>query len=244
VELSALNELYCMELARAVGLRAPRSFWFAGAYAVERFDRVFRGSQLLRVHQEDFAQLLGVTPAAKYEVGFAECFRVIDEHVPVARAEAARSELVDRAIFNLLIGNADAHCKNFALLFGADGAELAPVYDLLCTQVYPELSEAFVMRIGPARRQSALSAMAWQEFATEARLPLDGIKQRGHELCNAVQLALRDLPHHISSRNPSLASDIYPARRREDFMRKLADVIVGNCKRVARSFSARITGAL
>jgi serine/threonine-protein kinase HipA len=244
VELSALNELYCMQLARVVGLRAPHSFWFAGAYAVERFDRVFHGSQLSRVHQEDFAQLLDVAPAAKYEVGFAECFRVIDAHVPAERAEAARRELVDRAIFNLLIGNADAHCKNFALLFTADGPELAPAYDLLCTQVYPALSEAFVMRVGTARRQSGLSTAAWQEFAQEARLPFDGIKQRGQELCDAVQLALRDLQHQITSRNPSLASDIYPARRRDDFMRKLADTIVGNCKRVGRSFSARITGAL
>ena len=237
VELTALNELFCMQLARAVGLRAPNSFWFAGAYAVERFDRVLRGSRFLRLHQEDFAQLLGVLPAAKYEVGWPECFALLDQHLP--KPEAARKELVERLLFNLLVGNADAHCKNFALLFGPNGAELAPVYDVLCTQVYPSLSDSFVMKLGPARRQSELGAAAWQWLAHDARLPLDWIKQRGAELSSATQLALRELGPQISSQNPQLGADISPARRRDDLLRKLADVMVGNCKRVARSLLAR-----
>jgi serine/threonine-protein kinase HipA len=237
VELSALNELFCMQLARAVGLRAPHSFWFAGAYAVERFDRVRVGSRLRRVHQEDFAQLWGVLPAAKYELGWRECFTLIDRHL--ADAEAARRELVDRLLFNLFIGNADAHCKNFALLFEPSGPVLAPAYDLLCTQAYTSLSDSFVMRIGPARRQSELTPAAWQVLAKEAKLPLEWIKQRGVELSSAVLLALRELGPQILSRNPQLASDILPASRRDEFLRKLADVMVGNCKRVSRSLLAR-----
>jgi serine/threonine-protein kinase HipA len=237
VELSALNELFCMQLARAVGLRAPRSFWFAGSYGVERFDRVLGGSRLARLHQEDFAQLLGVLPGNKYEVGWAECFAVVDQHLP--DPEAARKELVERLLFNLLIGNADAHCKNFALLFSPGGVELAPVYDVLCTQVYASLSDSFVMKVGPARRQSQLSAAAWQEFARSARLPLEWIKQRGAELSSSVQLALRDLGSQISSQNPQLVADISPARRREDLLHKLADIMVGNCKRISRSLLAR-----
>ena len=237
IELSALNELVCMQLARAVGLRAPRSFWFAGAYAVERFDRVFEGSQLRRVHQEDFAQLLGLPPAAKYDITWRDCFALVKEHLNGALA--ARQELTERLLFNLLIGNADAHGKNFALLFSSRGAELAPAYDLLCTQVYPALSDSFVMRIGPARRQDELTPQAWQELAKEAGLPLDWIKERGAELCAATQLALRELGSQICAQNPVLLADIYPARRRDDFFRKLVDVIVGNCKRVGRALAAR-----
>ena len=142
-------------------------------------------------------------------------------------------------LFNLLIGNADAHGKNFAVLFGSQGPQLAPAYDLLCTQAYPALTEAFVMRIGPARRQDELTAQAWQELAKEARLPLEWLKQRGAELCGAVQLALRELGPQICGHNPALLADIYPARRREDFFRKLVDVMVGNCKRVGRALAAR-----
>jgi serine/threonine-protein kinase HipA len=226
-----------MQLASAVGLSAPRSFWFAGAFAVERFDRVFEGSRLWRLHQEDFAQLLGVPPQAKYDIRWRDCFALVDRHL--ADAETARKQLVERLLFNLLVGNGDAHGKNFALLFGPNGAELAPAYDILCTQIYPALSETFAMRIGPARRQDELTALAWQELGKESRLPLEWIKQRGAELSSAVLLALRELPPQIFSQNPALATDIYPARRREDFFRKLVDVMVGNCKRVGRSLLAR-----
>jgi len=240
VELSALNELFCMQLALAVGLRAPRSFWFAGAYAVERFDRALAGSHLRRVHQEDFAQLLGLPPAAKYDITWRDCFAVVKQHLN--DAEAARRELIERLLFNLLIGNADAHGKNFAVLFGdheGQPAELAPAYDLLCTQAYPALSDAFVMKVGPARRQDELTPAAWQQLASEAGVPVDWLKQRGSELCAAVQLALRELPSHILAQNAALSADIYPARRRDDFFRKLVDVMVGNCKRVARALVAR-----
>jgi serine/threonine-protein kinase HipA len=237
IQLSALNELFCMQLAAAVGLKVPATFWFAGAFATQRYDRVSVGSRLQRVHQEDFAQLLGRPPTAKYEIGWRHCFELVDLHV--RGAEGARRELIERLFFNLLIGNGDAHGKNFALLFGPEGPELAPGYDLLCTQAYPTLSESFSMKIGPARRQEELSALAWQELALEARLPLDWIKQRGLELCSKVQLALRDLGPQIVTRNPTLKTDIYPLRRRDDFFAKLADIMVGNCKRVARALAAR-----
>jgi serine/threonine-protein kinase HipA len=237
VELTALNELFCMQLAGSVGISVPRTFWCAGAFAVQRFDRVLDGSRLARLHQEDFAQLLGVLPAAKYEIAWRDCFRVVDQNLK--QAEPARKELVERLLFNLLIGNGDAHGKNFALLFDAQGARLAPAYDLLCTQAYPALSQAFVMKVGPARRQDELSALAWQELAKEARVPLEWLKQRGTELCAAVQLALRELPSQILAQNPALAADIYPARRRDEFFRELVDVMVGNCKRVGRALLAR-----
>jgi serine/threonine-protein kinase HipA len=178
-----------------------------------------------------------VMPAAKYEVGWRDCFAVVDRYLP--SPEAARKELVERLLFNLLVGNADAHCKNFALLFEPGGPVLAPIYDVLCTQAYPSLSDSFVMRIGPARRQNELSAAAWQELAREARLPLDWIKQRGAELSSAVQLALRDLGPQIAAQSPQLASDISPLSRRDELLRKLADLMIGNCKRVSRSLLAR-----
>jgi serine/threonine-protein kinase HipA len=235
VELTALNELFCMQLAAAVGLRVARAFWFAGAVTVERFDRRLVGSRLERVHQEDFAQLAGILPRAKYDLGTRDCFAVIDRFA--ADRAASRREFVERLLFNLLIGNGDAHAKNFGLLFGHGGAVLAPAYDLLCTEVYPALSQVFVMKIGPARRQSELSLDAWDALAHEADLPLQWIQERGAELSSGVQIALRDLPLHLFAQNPTLLADISPARRRDDFLRKLVDHVTGNCKRVVRSLA-------
>lgn len=236
-ELSALNELFCMRLCAAVGIPVARSFWFAGAFAVERFDRRWEAGQLVRLPQEDFAQLLGVLPSRKYEIRWRDCFALVRRHL--RDADAGCRQLVDRLLFNLFIGNADAHGKNFALLESPRAVVLAPAYDLLCTQIYPSLSETFAMPIGPARRQQELTALAWQELAREAGLPLEWLKQRGSEMAGAVQNALRELPAALVADNPTLLHDIYPARRRDEFLRKLVDVMVGNCKRVARTLVAR-----
>jgi serine/threonine-protein kinase HipA len=142
-------------------------------------------------------------------------------------------------LFNLLIGNADAHGKNFALLFDENGPSLAPAYDLLCTQAYPVLSQAFAMKVGPARRQEELTPAAWSELARDARADQAALKARGLVLASAVLASLRELPMQLMTENPSLKVDVYPARRRDDFLRMLADVIVGNCKRVSRSLLAR-----
>ena len=61
-------------------------------------------------------------------------------------------KLLDAAIFNLIAGNADAHGKNFSLLHADAGTCLAPLYDLLTTIVYPELSPRLAMKIGRRRR--------------------------------------------------------------------------------------------
>jgi serine/threonine-protein kinase HipA len=169
-------------------------------------------------------------------VGLRDCFLVVDRFA--ADPEATRRELVERLLFNLLIGNCDAHAKNFALLFTGGRAVLAPAYDLLCTEIYSALSQVFVMKIGTARRQSELSLEAWEALAQEAHLPLAWIQERGVELSSAVHATLRDLPLHLFGQNPSLLADISPARRRDDFLRKLVDHVTGNCKRVARSLAA------
>lgn len=234
---SALNELFCMKLAQACGLRVPPSSWLAGAFAVQRFDRVRAGSFLQRAPQEDFCQLLGLLPAAKYDVSWAQCFGILDRYAQ--NADAGRRELLDRLFFNLLIGNADAHGKNFALWLGPDGLELAPGYDLLCTQIYPSLSDSFAMRIGPARRQEELTALAWSELARDARVPLDWIKQRGELLTGALEQALQGLGARLLSQNPELSRDAASAKRSQGFLAGLTDLMVGNCKRVARSLALR-----
>lgn len=137
------NEAYCMALAREVGLSAaaatPLRADHVEALLVERYDRIRDGSQVRRIHQEDFCQATGRPPEMKYEseggAGVAECGALIREHM--AGPGAAVLDFLNALFFNLLIGNADAHSKNYSLLLeGSNTPRLAPLYDLLSTRAY------------------------------------------------------------------------------------------------------------
>ncbi|MGN6586046.1 MAG: type II toxin-antitoxin system HipA family toxin [Solirubrobacterales bacterium] len=137
------NEAYCMALAREIGLpvatATPVRAGHLDALMVERYDRFRAGSTVRRIHQEDFCQASGRPPEMKYEAeggpGVAECAEIINAHA--AGPGASLLKFLDALLFNLLIGNADAHSKNYSLLLEGPGApRLAPLYDLLSTRVY------------------------------------------------------------------------------------------------------------
>lgn len=155
VQDSTHNELFCMKLARRMGIDVPEAkLKFVDDtpyYLVERYDRIIsENGSVKRIHQEDFCQALGVAPEIKYEreggPSIAACKEVIAVHT--ARPAEDQIKLLTIVIFNFLIGNADAHAKNFSLLYKGDKPELAPAYDLLSTAVYPDLSEKLAMKIG------------------------------------------------------------------------------------------------
>jgi serine/threonine-protein kinase HipA len=137
------NEAYCMALASEIGLSVatamPVRAGHLDALMVERYDRFRAGLTVRRIHQEDFCQASGRPPEMKYEAeggpGVAECAEIINAHA--AGPGASLLNFLDALLFNLLIGNADAHSKNYSLLLEGPGApRLAPLYDLLSTRVY------------------------------------------------------------------------------------------------------------
>jgi serine/threonine-protein kinase HipA len=143
IEGFVANEAYCMALAREIGLSAaiamPLRAGNLEALLVERYDRFRAGSTVRRIHQEDFCQASGRPPEMKYEAeggpGVAECARLISEYGAGPGASLLR--FLDALLFNLLIGNADAHSKNYSLLLEGSGApRLAPLYDLLSTRAH------------------------------------------------------------------------------------------------------------
>ncbi|HEX6455269.1 MAG TPA: type II toxin-antitoxin system HipA family toxin [Solirubrobacterales bacterium] len=138
-----VNEAYCMALAGAIGLSVaaavPVRADHLEALLVERYDRSRSDAAVRRIHQEDLCQASGRPPEMKYEAeggpGVAECARLIVTHA--AGPGASILSFLDALLFNLLIGNADAHSKNYSLLLEGEGApRLAPLYDLLSTRVY------------------------------------------------------------------------------------------------------------
>jgi len=137
------NEAFCMALAAELGLEAAEAVPIRVAehegLLVTRYDRVRSGDSVHRIHQEDLCQALACMPGQKYESeggpGVARCAALLR-----GRASAPAVDLLaflDALIFNLLIGNADAHSKNYSLLLeGERPPRLAPLYDLLSTRVY------------------------------------------------------------------------------------------------------------
>ncbi len=195
------NEYFCMSLAGAIGLEvaavemrvvADRSFLL-----ITRYDRaVDAGGSVTRLHQEDFAQALGIPSHRKYasEGGpnFQDCFALLRR----AATRPAREilKLLDAVIFNLIIGNADAHAKNFSLLHsggnGGSAITLAPLYDLLSTIIYPNLHVKLAMKIGGKAVLEDIGPRHWDRFAADAQLGAPFVRARIGQLCNAVIAAI------------------------------------------------------
>ena len=191
------NEYFCMSLARAVGLEvAPVEMRTVGERSfllITRYDRATGpAGELTRLHQEDFAQALGVPSHRKYasEGGpnFPDCFALLRRAATRPPRDILR--LLDAAIFNLIIGNADAHAKNFSLLHKDGAITLAPLYDLLSTVLYPELSPKLAMKIGGKAILDDIEARHWERFAADAQLGAPFVRTRVAQLCKEVVAAI------------------------------------------------------
>jgi len=90
----------------------------------------------------------------------------------------------------VLIGNADAHGKNFSLLYRAGERRLAPFYDMICTLAWPELSTTPAMKIGKSDSIENITPVHWQKMTQETRLSWPMLRERmeelGHKTLNAL----------------------------------------------------------
>lgn len=168
------NEAFCMDLARAVELPAAftRKLTTVSGLPyllVERYDRDVTSEPIRRLHQEDVCQALGRSSDSKYQ---AEGGPTVRETVELLRncSSVPAQDLPTfwRAlVFNWLIGNCDAHAKNFSLLYDTGAPTLAPLYDLVSTTAYPELTTRLAMSIGGAIQISDVGTEAWEALAKE-----------------------------------------------------------------------------
>ncbi len=185
------NEAFAMRLAAAVGLKVapvqPRRLADRTFLLIERYDRdTGADGRVRRLHQEDFCQALGVPPETKYASeggpGFKVCFDLVRRTCSTPAPAVLR--LLDAVIFNTIVGNADAHGKNFSLLYGSQSVDLAPLYDLLCTVAYPELSLA--MRIAKRATIEAFSPDTWALFAEDIGVGAPYTRRRVRALAKAM----------------------------------------------------------
>jgi serine/threonine-protein kinase HipA len=136
------NEAFCMRVAKHLGLDVAfvemTTIGGRKLIVVERYDRVVAADGTVRrIHQEDFGQATGVAPETKYEEdGGPSLLRIAGILRDVAAPDSLK-RLLEAVTVNVLIGNGDAHAKNFSLLHTEDGAlTLTPLYDLMCTLYY------------------------------------------------------------------------------------------------------------
>ena len=206
VEDSVINEGYCMALAEAMQLKPAKSKVHAVLgrpfLLVERYDRLIDAQgQRKRLHQEDFCQALGVVPEMKYQSeggpDLAQCFALVRRATRPNAPQILR--LFDCVIFNALIGNHDAHAKNFSLLYSGKAPGLAPLYDTLSTAVYPTLTPKMAMKIGSKYKFSEVQSRHWDQFAEAVGLTKAQAKRRILELAKSLPATARKLqsdPRH------------------------------------------------
>lgn len=175
IPASVENEFFCMRLAHELGLAVPHVEYRVvndiSFFLIQRYDRsISKDGTITRLHQEDFCQALSIPPENKYEreggPNLERCFKLLEKCNQPAKDKL---NLIKIIIFNFLIGNADAHGKNFSLIHeGKNSAYLAPFYDLYCTRIYPELDKKMAMKIGGKYKFEEIHKPQWEKLANSA----------------------------------------------------------------------------
>ena len=190
------NEYSMMQFAREIGIQVPEvgllpmdridgvpEQWRqlkGNAYYIRRFDRGTKGK---RIHIEDFNQIYGQFPEAKYKNYSytnmaADLWRLTDE--------TQFAEFIRRLIFNAVIGNNDMHLKNWSLIY-PDGhtPELAPAYDFVSTVRYIA-DDRLALSIA---KEKAISRLDWallERFARKAQVPSKLVLETAHETIERI----------------------------------------------------------
>lgn len=181
----AENEHICLLLAGHLGLPVADTkvmrFGDEVAIVIERYDRQFSGNAIIRVHQEDICQALGIPPTSKYQSEGGPSPADIIELVRTYSTErvADVDTFVDALGFNWLIAGTDAHAKNYSLLLaGGPHVRLAPLYDIASILPYDDVDMQKIklaMKIGGEYKLGLIGLRHWQKFARETRLDPDKV---------------------------------------------------------------------
>lgn len=231
------NEAFCLMLADRLDLHVipaevrrakDESFLLVG-----RYDRIRTADGgLQRLHQEDFCQALGVPPELKYQneggPSLADCFKLVRRSCSRPAVDLIR--LLDYVIFNFLIGNHDAHGKNYSIVYGDRGVELAPLYDVVSTAAYPDLSSRLAMKIGDKYQPDDVLPRHWDRFARDTGFAPPMVRRRVLDLAARVTKASHEAAATLDRQghgSPIIARiietvDARGAKLRDDFEQERA----------------------
>lgn len=181
-----VNEQLALLTAQKLGIVTPNSFIVSRdgkddkniLFATKRYDRIISGRSKVisglkvpfRLHQEDFAQALGISSENKYELN--------DEHYLKRMMDLIRNysadpmtdmlKLWDAVIFGYILGNTDGHLKNYSLIYSSDmkTVRLAPIYDVVATTIYKESTRNMAFAINGKK---SLDDIGISDFEREAK---------------------------------------------------------------------------
>ncbi len=201
---SVINEWFVMRLARRLGLDVPevhRRYVPSPVYLVDRFDRIPEGRGWQRRHVIDACQLLGLDRRFKYSQGSMESLAALAN---ACRSPAvARSRLFGWLVFNVLVGNSDAHLKNLSFLVSHEGIQLAPFYDLLSVATYD--TPAFDHNGWPAQTLLAWPILGVRHFSDVRR----GLLLEAGAALNLAKGTAERLLEYLRSRAVAEADALY-----------------------------------
>lgn len=140
---------------------------------VKRYDRIREDKKIIRLHQEDFCQALGISYDRKYEQEggptFETCFKLIRQIS--ARPLVDAENLLRWHMFNFLAGNSDGHAKNLSIIYDNDNQiRLAPFYDLVCTRAIERIDSHMAMSVGGEFDPGKIRLAHWKKLASESRI--------------------------------------------------------------------------
>ena len=194
----ALVEALCMRAMRYVNIRTAEVNVedFAGlqAIAIERYDRVAVGDEVIRIHQEDLCQALGKDPDRKYADEGGPTSEVMADLIGKVCPRDDVWDFAEYLLVNHLLSATDGHSKNYSLLMGPTGIRLAPQYDLASNVPYIDRSRyqpyKTALSIGGENRIGKLRETNLRKCARQFGLDEGRLFDRALELCETLPAAL------------------------------------------------------
>lgn len=205
------NEFSMMSLAREIGLPVPeiqliptknieglphdltnqRSFLKQQSLAIKRFDRDDDGTL---IHMEDMAQVFGLYPHEKYQ---KLSYDIMGQLLWLRVGEASTLQFIRQLVFNILIGNDDAHAKNWSLLYPDKiNPVLSPAYDLVSTIAYlPDSSLA--LSLSRTKVMHDISMTHFDKLADKVGLPKRLVQITVNETIDRFQDAWKTHASHL-----------------------------------------------
>jgi serine/threonine-protein kinase HipA len=243
LEGHAENEVFCLALARKLGLAAAEAdvlrFRDEIAISIKRYDRAPRGNGFVRVHQEDMCQAMSVPPANKYERDGGPGIRTIMRLLAWSTNPGAdRTRFMDAIALNFLIYGSDAHAKNYSLLFGPPrrpGASwevrLAPLYDVASYLPYATRLEdiRMPMKVGQHRHYEEILPRHWEQMSASCDYPTD----------EAVKQVI-DMAERIPAAAAEVAADLRDKGIDHPVLTTLVEMLHERCEKVLRAWRAQM----